>query len=417
MSDDTAAIDGRIHTPQEAIQFLRESNAQLWDNDGAIEHRRVCTNPDDRGCRYLQAVEVLEAHLEAPAARRSDLASLIERELVALHARGYLGDRAPWHSVAELIAAAITEEAPAVAPPAITGETSDGYHTFNELYAYRKVYNALLFNEWAARGLYDVHKSWRHSDGEPCFGGGWFIVVAQTPAGQVSNHYETADWDLFRVPERERGAEYDGHTPQVALQRLMQTASSGPSSPRSPEGWHPIRWVKQDDPCGCALACLAMVTGQTYADVRAAWPDGFNFRTGGITHEDVTHYLGDRFIPYQLRYRFELGRNGVGLDGKDERVIRADWPQPFAPVHILGMGSGRHDVVLLADGTVLDPMQEAPRHLRDIGEVAFMIGVWPQLRLAQTQNEFAFPPASGSRVAPPGETPKVDVLDLPGSTT
>jgi hypothetical protein len=26
---------------------------------------------------------------------------------------------------------------------------SDTYHTFNELYEFRKVYNAALFNEWA----------------------------------------------------------------------------------------------------------------------------------------------------------------------------------------------------------------------------------------------------------------------------
>ena len=30
----------------------------------------------------------------------------------------------------------------------VTGNTSDGYHTFNELYEFRKVFNAALFNEW-----------------------------------------------------------------------------------------------------------------------------------------------------------------------------------------------------------------------------------------------------------------------------
>ena len=29
------------------------------------------------------------------------------------------------------------------------GKISDGYHTFDELYEFRKVYNAALFNEWA----------------------------------------------------------------------------------------------------------------------------------------------------------------------------------------------------------------------------------------------------------------------------
>lgn len=81
--------------------------------------------------------------------------------------------------------------------------TSDGYHTFKELYEFRKVYNAALFNEWVRQGQYSVHKSKRHATGELCFGGGWFIVVATLPGGDISNHYEMADWDLFQCEERE----------------------------------------------------------------------------------------------------------------------------------------------------------------------------------------------------------------------
>ena len=97
------------------------------------------------------------------------------------------------------------------------GKVSDGYHTFNELYYYRMLYNAAFFNllpkEW-------VHKSKRHHTGEECFGGGWFIVMANLPTGQVSNHYELKDWDLFKVPEKEFADEWDGHTPQEAAERL-----------------------------------------------------------------------------------------------------------------------------------------------------------------------------------------------------
>jgi hypothetical protein len=106
-------------------------------------------------------------------------------------------------------------------PVAIDGNTSDGYHTFNELYEFRKAYNAALFNEWAAGGKCSVHKSWRHHDGELCFGGGWFIVVAVLPDGQISNHYEAKDWDLFAVPETERALfEFDGHTGANVVERL-----------------------------------------------------------------------------------------------------------------------------------------------------------------------------------------------------
>ncbi len=107
---------------------------------------------------------------------------------------------------------------------------SDGYHTFAELYDFRKVYNAALFNEWASKQdqfkhqvKYDVHKSIRHYDGEFCFGGGWFIVIAMLPTGQISNHYEMKDWDLFKIPATETAKyEYDGHTAKDVLKRLKE---------------------------------------------------------------------------------------------------------------------------------------------------------------------------------------------------
>jgi len=122
---------------------------------------------------------------------------------------------------------------------------NDKFHNFQELYSFRKVYNALLFNEWASQitretafckdergrtmqivvgesNKYDVHKSWKHNDGELCFGGGWFVVVAVLPSGQITNHYKAEDWDLFKIPEVEKAKyEFDGHTSQDTLERML----------------------------------------------------------------------------------------------------------------------------------------------------------------------------------------------------
>lgn len=99
-------------------------------------------------------------------------------------------------------------------------EPHDRHHTISELYTYRMLYNAHAANEWASNGTYPVVKSWNHSDGEPCFGGGWFIVVVTLPEGQVSNHYKAEHWDLFNVPAVDLPPEYDNHTPQDASSRL-----------------------------------------------------------------------------------------------------------------------------------------------------------------------------------------------------
>ena len=101
------------------------------------------------------------------------------------------------------------------------GSISDGYHTFDELYEFRMVYNAALFNEWYEQNKYETHKSKKHYDGEECFGGGWFIVVAILPTGQISNHYELKHWDLFKIEEVDKAKyPFDGHTPQDVIKRL-----------------------------------------------------------------------------------------------------------------------------------------------------------------------------------------------------
>ena len=109
----------------------------------------------------------------------------------------------------------------------IDGNTSDGYHTFNELYEFRLLYNACMFNELhRTHQEFDIHKSWRHSDGELCFGGGWFVVVAQLPTGQITNHYEEKDWHLFDIEEHYTAAKWDGHTAKDVAIRLRQYLES-----------------------------------------------------------------------------------------------------------------------------------------------------------------------------------------------
>lgn len=92
-----------------------------------------------------------------------------------------------------------------------------------ESYNLRVVYDALLTNEWSRQGLYDVHKSFRHYDGERCFGDeNWFIVVAILPTGQVSNHYHKDYWHLFRCPEVPIAKyPWDWHTSMDVVKRLI----------------------------------------------------------------------------------------------------------------------------------------------------------------------------------------------------
>ena len=88
------------------------------------------------------------------------------------------------------------------------GEVSDGYHTFNSLYNQRLCLWAALVKAYKDMAW----KSRLHHDGEPCFGGGWFIVGITTPAGDYTYHYELKDWNLFDCKVLDKAPEFDGHT-------------------------------------------------------------------------------------------------------------------------------------------------------------------------------------------------------------
>ena len=97
------------------------------------------------------------------------------------------------------------------------GELSDGFHTFNGLYEQRMILFAALVKAYKDRAW----KSYRHEDGEWCFGGGWFIVGIDTPEGSYTYHYENKYWDMFDCADLPRGKHWDGHTEDDAETRLM----------------------------------------------------------------------------------------------------------------------------------------------------------------------------------------------------
>lgn len=112
-----------------------------------------------------------------------------------------------------------------------TNNISDRYHTFGELYEHRitlfivlcQVYNVLRLTSF---GTYDIDNvPWRslaHPDGSKWEG--WFIMGLGRSAGeQKTYHLPISKWEETGFCETlERAPEYDGHTPQDALERLKR---------------------------------------------------------------------------------------------------------------------------------------------------------------------------------------------------
>lgn len=116
------------------------------------------------------------------------------------------------------------ELADLIEPQPITGDTSDGYHTFNELYDHRAKLFSVIVRCFKDRAW----KSKLHHDGTMYEG--MFIVGIETSQGQSTYHYDIDPyWNVFDCKELARAPEWDGHTSEQAISRI---ASLRPSCDR-----------------------------------------------------------------------------------------------------------------------------------------------------------------------------------------
>lgn len=124
------------------------------------------------------------------------------------------------------------------------GEVSDGYHTFNELYAHRVRLFSTLMNAFP-------NLSWwsrKHSDGEEWEG--WILAGIDTPDGAATYHLPESEIEnLPADTEIDAGKEWDGHTADDVLNRLLSLRASiaepEPEPEPEPEEVKPKR-VKKD---------------------------------------------------------------------------------------------------------------------------------------------------------------------------
>ncbi len=127
-----------------------------------------------------------------------------------------------------------------------------------------------------------------------------------------------------------------------------------------------IRWVGQEEGKGCAVACVAMVLSLSYWNARALFPH-FD-PEAGVLPLDAIRVLG------------EYGWASVEKfpHYSPEKVDRRRWPlSPFAPVHLVQViSTGCHAVLLLEDGTVLDPLYNRERALHQYKRVLSITGLW-----------------------------------------
>ena len=172
------------------------------------------------------------------------------------------------------------------------GEVSDGFHTFNALYEQRMILFAALVKAYKDKAW----KSYRHEDGEYCFGGGWFIVGIDTPEGSYTYHYENKYWDMFDCMDLPRGKHWDGHTEADAETRLMSL---------QPEP----HWILVAENCDCDLmdneeVLVFQKDGTINGQIRHAMFYDFNGKKKFVTWEEgITIYNVLAYMPLPEPYK------------------------------------------------------------------------------------------------------------------
>lgn len=108
-------------------------------------------------------------------------------------------------------------------------EVSDGYHTFDELYDHRITLFIALCNmiediDQNQTGENRVWRSKNHSDGEPAFGGTWFVMgIHRCQGNQITYHIPIERWSETNFADTlDKAPEYDGHTSADVLQRIKK---------------------------------------------------------------------------------------------------------------------------------------------------------------------------------------------------
>jgi len=97
----------------------------------------------------------------------------------------------------------------------IDENTSDGYHTFKELYEHRMALTSALTRHVKA------YRSLKHNDGTMF--NDMFIVMFYIADKQCSYHYSIKDWEYFNHLEiREFAEEWNGHSSDDVINTLLE---------------------------------------------------------------------------------------------------------------------------------------------------------------------------------------------------
>lgn len=131
-----------------------------------------------------------------------------------------------------------------------------------------------------------------------------------------------------------------------------------------------VIYVETAEPNGCVIACLAMITNQTFYDVL----------------QEMEHYWkneGEEEGTDDAAWIAYLAARGYAIQDIEHEYVPEDrlikpWPlKPFAPIHMLFVyAEGPHAVIMDEDGIIFDPNDALMKAQSDYHRVYRTVGIW-----------------------------------------
>ena len=126
--------------------------------------------------------------------------------------------------------------------------------------------------------------------------------------------------------------------------------------------------VVQKDKYGCFIACIAMVTGKSYDEIKSMFPFDINENRGA---DEFTQ----RSLLFELGYISQTFYETIAHTQK-----KREWPmKPFASWHIVSVitkANTPHVVFMDKNGLLIDPLDGDCKSFEDYSKINHIIAIW-----------------------------------------
>jgi hypothetical protein len=136
-----------------------------------------------------------------------------------------------------------------------------------------------------------------------------------------------------------------------------------------------VKYVKQEQKYGCVFACIAMILGKDYWEIRNDFPKGRFGKEWGVDEGIASTFDGVSYMFYKGGYSHHTVGEVIGYT--QEKQEPEEWIKEFAPVHIVSLVlNGYSHACVWEDGIIYDPYREGIYKITDYEKINSITGFW-----------------------------------------